>query len=57
MTFINGIVKAPTNVACVNLVAGAGSGADRTTIRGASTDLQDVGPPVFTSVYFSCDGR
>lgn len=57
MTFINGIVKAPTNVACVNLVAGAGSGADRTTIRGASADLQDVGPPVFTSVYFSCDGR
>ncbi|WP_347093222.1 hypothetical protein [Sphingomonas parapaucimobilis] len=57
MTFINGIVKTPSNVACVNLIAGAGSGADRTTIRGANTDLQDVGPPVFTSVYFSCDGR
>ncbi|CAM3033626.1 MULTISPECIES: hypothetical protein [Sphingomonas] len=58
MTFINGIVKATQqNVACVNLVAGAGSGADRTTIRGANADLQDVGPPVFTSIYFSCNGR
>ncbi|WP_322964134.1 hypothetical protein [Sphingomonas fuzhouensis] len=58
MTFINGIVKATQQgVACINLIAGAGSGSDRTTIRGASTDLQDVGPPVFTSVYFSCDGR
>jgi hypothetical protein len=63
MTFVNGIVKAPTNVACVNLVAGAGSGEDRTTIRAAGrgpTDNngpQEAGPPVFTSVYFSCNGR
>lgn len=58
MTFINGIVKSTqSGVACVNLVAGAGSGADRTTIRAANADLQDQGPPVFTSVYFSCNGR
>ena len=58
MTFINGIVKSPqSGVACVNLSAGAGSGADRTTIRAANADLQDQGPPVFTSVYFSCNGR
>ncbi|MGE7206944.1 hypothetical protein ACQKJZ_14855 [Sphingomonas sp. NPDC019816] len=58
MTFINGIVKSTqSGVACVNLIAGAGSGADRTTIRAANADLQDQGPPVFTSVYFSCNGR
>ncbi len=57
MTFINGIVKAPSNVACVNLIAGEGSGSGRTTIRAADSSLQDVGPPVFTSVYFSCNGR
>ncbi len=50
MTFINGIVKAPSNVACVNLIAGEGSGSGRTTIRAADSSLQDVGPPVFTSV-------
>ncbi|KTW17321.1 hypothetical protein [Sphingomonas sanguinis] len=58
MTFINGIVKSTqSGVACVNLIAGAGTGADRTTIRAANADLQDQGPPVFTSVYFSCNGR
>jgi hypothetical protein len=57
MTFINGIVKAPSNVACINLIAGEGSGSGRTTIRAADSSLQDVGPPVFTSVYFSCNGR
>ncbi|WP_230482202.1 hypothetical protein [Sphingomonas sp. Leaf21] len=58
MTFINGIVKSTqSGVACVNLIAGEGSGTGRTTIRGADTSLQDVGPPVFTSVYFSCNGR
>ncbi|GAA3263253.1 hypothetical protein GCM10020258_28430 [Sphingomonas yabuuchiae] len=35
MTFINGIVKAPSNVACINLIAGEGSGSGRTTIRAA----------------------
>ncbi|GAM00677.1 hypothetical protein [Sphingomonas parapaucimobilis] len=57
MTFINGIVKAPSNVACINLIAGEGLGSGRTTIRAADSSLQDVGPPVFTSVYFSCNGR
>ncbi|MFE8583244.1 hypothetical protein ACFX59_03975 [Sphingomonas sp. NCPPB 2930] len=64
MTFINGIVKSTNSgVACVNIVAGAGSGSDRTTIRAAGvgpTDNggpQEAGPPVFTSVYFSCNGR
>lgn len=58
MTFINGIVKSTqAGVACVNLIAGEGSGAGRTTIRAADAALQDVGPPVFTSVYFSCNGR
>ena len=58
MTFINGIVKSTqSGVACVNLIAGEGSGSGRTTIRGADSTLQDQGPPVFTSVYFSCNGR
>ncbi|MDQ1229804.1 hypothetical protein [Sphingomonas sp. SORGH_AS_0879] len=58
MTFINGIVKSTqSGVACVNLIAGEGSGASRTTIRAADGTLQDQGPPVFTSVYFSCNGR
>jgi len=58
MTFINGIVKTTqSGVACVNLIAGEGSGSGRTTIRAADSALQDQGPPVFTSVYFSCNGR
>ncbi len=56
-TFVNGIVKTPTNVACVNMVAGETSAADRSTIRPANAALQDQGPPVFNSVYFSCQGR
>jgi hypothetical protein len=56
-TFINGIVRSVAGVACVNIRAGAGTGADRTTIRAASTALQDAGPPVFNSVYFACQGR
>ncbi|WP_454278111.1 hypothetical protein [Sphingomonas sp. Marseille-Q8236] len=58
MTFINGIVKSTqSGVACINLIAGEGSGSGRTTIRAADSALQDQGPPVFTSVYFSCNGR
>lgn len=56
-TFINGVVKSVSGVACINVIAGEGSGADRTTIRAASTALQDAGPPVFTSNYFACQGR
>jgi hypothetical protein len=55
--FVNGIVKTPANQACVNIIAGAGTGADRTTIRAANSALQDVGPPTFNSVYFQCQGR
>lgn len=56
-TFINGVVKSASGQACLNIIAGAGEGANRTTIRAANADLQDVGPPVFTSVYFQCQGR
>lgn len=55
--FINGVVKSPTNVACVNMVAGEKSATDRSTIRPANPALEDQGPPVFNSVYFSCNGR
>lgn len=57
MAFVNGVVRTPAGVACVNIVAGAGTGADRTTIRPANAALQDVGPPTFNSVYFACNGR
>ena len=57
MTFVNGIVKSPTNVPCLNLIAGAQSAGGPTTIRPADESLQDVGPPVFNSVYFACNGR
>ncbi len=56
-TFVNGIVQTPLNVACVNIVAHQNSQADRTTVRAANPALQDVGPPVFNSVYFACQGR
>lgn len=57
MAFINGVVRTPAGVAAVNIIAGAGTGADRTTIRAANESLQDVGPPTFTSVYFAAQGR
>ncbi len=57
MRFVNGIVKTPGNVACINLIAGETSAADRSTIRGRDDAKQDFGPPSFNSVYFSCQGR
>ncbi|MBJ6123202.1 hypothetical protein [Sphingomonas mollis] len=57
MRFVNGIVKTPSGVACVNMVAAEVSATDRSTIRAANTNLQDLGPPVFSSVYFACQGR
>ena len=51
-TFVNGIVQSAT--ACVNIVAGETSATDKSTIRAASTALQDNGPPVFNSIYFAC---
>lgn len=55
--FVNGVVKTAAGAACVNIVAGAGTGADRTTIRPANEALQDAGAPTFNSVYFQCQGR
>ncbi len=57
MRFTNGIVKTPSGSACLNVVAGETSATDRSTIRPANSALQDVGPPVFSSVYFACQGR
>ena len=55
--FVNGVVKSPSGVACLNLIAGEVSQADRSTVRPANSGLQDVGPPTFNSVYFQCQGR
>lgn len=55
--FVNGVVKTATGQACVNIIAGEGSGDTRTTIRPANAALQDVGAPTFNSVYFQCQGR
>ncbi|RDE05159.1 hypothetical protein [Sphingomonas aracearum] len=57
MRFVNGIVKTPANVACINLIAGEKSATDRSTIRPADQALQEFGPPSFNSVYFACQGR
>ena len=57
MRFVNGVVKSPNTVACVNLIAGETSATDRSTVRAANQALQDVGAPTFNSVYFACNGR
>jgi hypothetical protein len=57
MRFVNGVVKTPAGVACVNIIAGEGTGADRSTIRPADAARQEFGPPSFNSVYFACQGR
>ena len=62
MRFVNGIVRTPSGVACVNIVAGVDDGG-RSTIRpaGAGPTIndgpQEFGPPSFNSVYFACQGR
>ncbi|WP_338112532.1 hypothetical protein [Sphingomonas insulae] len=62
MRFVNGVVKTPAGVACINLVAGVDDGG-RSTIRpaGAGPTInggpQEFGPPSFNSVYFACQGR
>lgn len=53
--FYNGIVKAVG--ACLNIVAGTEANGGKSTIRAASTTLQDLGPPSFRSVYFACNGN
>ncbi|MEP9401185.1 hypothetical protein [Sphingomonas sp. VNH70] len=57
MRYVNGIVKTPAGVPCINLIAGETGATDRSTIRAADSTKQDAGPPVFRSVYFSCQGR
>ena len=59
MTFVNGVVKSPAGSACINLIAQEAPGGVPTTIRPANNDpaVQDQGPPVFNSIYFSCQGR
>ncbi len=50
--FVNGLVTSPG--ACLNIVAGATSATDKTTIRAANAALDDQGPPIFNSVLFNC---
>ncbi len=57
MRYVNGVVKSVGNVACINLIAGETSASDRSTIRAADATRQEAGPPVFSSVYFACQGR
>ncbi len=57
MTFVNGVIRTPANVACVNIVAGEQTTGGRSTVRPADAALQDAGPPVFNSIYFACPGR
>jgi hypothetical protein len=52
-TFVNGIIK--TVGPCINMVAGVDS-SGKSTIRPANSGLQDVGPPVFNSIYLACNG-
>lgn len=52
---VNGFVQ--STVPCLNVIAQEVSGTDRSTVRAANTALQDVGPPIFNSVYFACSGR
>lgn len=51
---VNGILQSA--VPCLNIIA-QNSATDRSTIRAANTALQDVGPPIFNSVYFACSNR
>ena len=40
MTFVNGVVKTPANVACVNMIAGEQTTGGRTTVRPADAALR-----------------
>jgi hypothetical protein len=52
-TFTNGLVRAST-AACLNIIAGATDNGGKSTIRPANPTVDDLGPPVFRSVLFSC---
>ena len=51
--FVNGIVTS-ASAACLNIVAGATSATDKSTIRPANPASDDLGPPIFNSVLFNC---
>lgn len=55
LRLVNGVVQ--STVPCLNIIAQANSQADRSTLRAADANLQDVGPPIFTSIYFACSNR
>ncbi|WP_267397251.1 hypothetical protein, partial [Sphingomonas sp. GC_Shp_5] len=57
MRFVNGVVRTPANVTCVNFIASEKSQADRSTVRPADASIQEFGAPSFNSVYFACQGR
>ncbi|MFM9978206.1 MAG: hypothetical protein ACKVOP_09235 [Sphingomonadaceae bacterium] len=52
---VNGILQ--STGPCLNVVAQQVSATDRSTIRAANSTLQDVGPPIFSSIYFACSNR
>lgn len=52
---VNGFLQ--SSVPCLNVIANETSAADRSTIRAANAGLQDVGPPIFQSIYFACSNR
>ena len=51
---VNGVLQSA--VPCLNIIA-QNSATDRSTIRAANPALQDVGPPIFSSIYFACSNR
>ncbi|QHL90916.1 hypothetical protein GVO57_08920 [Sphingomonas changnyeongensis] len=53
--FYNGIVKSVA--ACANIVAGTEANGGKSTIRAANAGLQELGAPVFRSVFFACNGN
>ena len=55
LRLVNGVLQSA--VPCLNIVAQGASQADRSTLRPANAALQDVGPPIFTSIYFACSNR
>lgn len=55
LRLVNGVLQ--STVPCLNIIAQGASQADRSTLRGPDQNLQDVGPPIFTSIYFACSNR
>ena len=55
LRLVNGVLQSA--VPCLNIIAQGASATDRSTLRAADQSLQDVGPPIFTSIYFACSNR